>query len=68
MDIILFVFVFFIYRCILSFSGKKTALWFKEAPTSLNFLSKCNVKKCVHGGKRKVQQSKVNGEYNVRQF
>lgn len=50
------------------FSGK-TALWFKEAPKSLNFLSKCNVKKiaCMEVRERYIK-SKVNGEYNVRQF
>lgn len=37
--------IFLIYRCVLVLVEKqKTALWFKEAPKSLNFLSQCNVK------------------------
>lgn len=60
--------LFFIYRCVLSLV-ETTALLFKEAPKSLNFLSKCNVKKiaCMEARERYIK-SKVNGEYNVRQF
>ena len=68
MEIILSVHYLFYLKVRSVFSGK-TALWFQEAPKSLNFLSQCNVKKnaCMEARERYIK-SKVNGEYNVHQF